>query len=71
MIEQLADMVLRFISESTSRIVYKPLPADDPLQRQPDSVFAREKLGGWEPKINLEEGLQITIDYFNHKLSIF
>lgn len=68
-IKQLAEMVLKFIPESTSKIVYKPLPADDPLQRQPDITLAKEKLN-WEPAIPLEEGLKKTIDYFKHKLSL-
>lgn len=68
-IKQLAEMVLKFIPESTSKIVYKPLPADDPLQRQPDITLAKEKLN-WEPVIPLEEGLKKTIDYFKHKLSL-
>lgn len=68
-IKQLAEMVLKFIPESKSKIVYKPLPADDPLQRQPDITLAKEKLN-WEPVIPLEEGLKKTIDYFKHKLSL-
>lgn len=67
-IKELAEMVLKFIPESTSQIVFKPLPADDPLQRQPDITLAREKLDGWEPKVGLEEGLKRTIDYFRRKL---
>jgi len=43
--------------------VFKPLPADDPRQRQPDISLAREKLG-WAPTIDLRDGLQRTIDYF-------
>jgi len=66
-IKQLAEMVLKFIPESTSKIVYRPLPSDDPKQRQPDISLAKEKLT-WEPKILLEEGLKKTIDYFRHKL---
>lgn len=69
-IKQLAEMVLRLIPESVSRISYKPLPSDDPLQRNPDITLARENLGGWEPKVQLEEGLLKTIDYFRHKLSM-
>jgi UDP-glucuronate decarboxylase len=44
-------------------MIRKPLPADDPLQRQPDISFARRTIG-WEPKIQLEEGLRRTIAYF-------
>lgn len=69
-IKQLAEMVLRLIPESVSKISYKPLPSDDPLQRNPDITLARENLGGWEPKVQLEEGLLKTIDYFRHKLSM-
>jgi dTDP-glucose 4,6-dehydratase len=48
---------------SKSKIVYKPLPADDPKQRRPDITKARELLG-WEPKINRKEGLARTVQYF-------
>lgn len=68
-IKELAEKVLAMIPESKSKIVYKDLPQDDPRQRQPDISLAKEKLG-WEPKIKLEEGLEKTIDYFKHKLSI-
>jgi UDP-glucuronate decarboxylase len=60
---QLANKVLELIPESRSKIVCKPLPSDDPIQRQPDITLAREKLG-WEPKVGLVEGLRKTIDYF-------
>ncbi|MDD5450344.1 MAG: SDR family oxidoreductase [Desulfovibrionales bacterium] len=53
------------LTNSKSRIVFKPLPQDDPIQRQPDITLAGEKLG-WEPKIGLEEGLKQTIIYFEH-----
>lgn len=65
---QLAETVLR-LTGSASRIVYKPLPADDPMQRQPDIALARERLGGWEPQVPLEQGLQKTIAYFDALLS--
>jgi UDP-glucuronate decarboxylase len=61
-IKTLADKVLA-ISGSASNIVYKPLPVDDPIKRRPDINLAKTKLG-WEPKIQLNEGLQKTIDYF-------
>ena len=48
---------------SDAKIVHKPLPADDPLQRKPDITLAKTKLG-WEPKIKLREGLAKTIDFF-------
>jgi len=53
---------------SRSEIIRKPLPADDPIQRQPDISLARQKLG-WEPAIQLDEGLRKTIDYFDRLLS--
>jgi UDP-glucuronate decarboxylase len=59
---QLAEHVLR-LTGSRSRIAFKPLPADDPRQRQPDIALARKTLG-WEPKSALEEGLMRTIEYF-------
>lgn len=62
-IKVLAEKVLALIPENKSQIVYKPLPQDDPRQRQPDISLAKEKLG-WEPKINLDEGLKKTIEYF-------
>ncbi|MGB9911217.1 MAG: UDP-glucuronic acid decarboxylase family protein [Microgenomates group bacterium] len=59
---QLAKLVLK-ITKSKSKIVFLPLPKDDPKQRRPDISLAKEKLG-WEPKIKLEEGLKRTINYF-------
>jgi len=59
---ELAEMVIK-LTASKSKIIFKPLPQDDPLQRQPDITLAKEKLG-WEPKIKLEEGLGKTIEYF-------
>ena len=56
------------LTGSRSKIVYLPLPADDPTQRQPDISLAKEKLGGWEPKISLREGLTKTIEYFDKLL---
>ena len=52
---------------SSSKIVYRPLPTDDPKQRRPDITRARELLG-WEPKVQLEEGLVKTIEYFRTKV---
>lgn len=60
---ELARKVIE-LTGSKSGIVFKPLPGDDPKQRKPDISLAREKLGGWEPNIHLEEGLIKTIDYF-------
>ncbi|MES2937378.1 MAG: UDP-glucuronic acid decarboxylase family protein [Pseudomonadota bacterium] len=62
-IRQLADKVLE-LTGSRSPLVHKPLPSDDPVQRQPDIRLARERLG-WEPKVQLEEGLRKTIAYFD------
>ena len=59
---QLAEVITR-LTGSRSKIIFKPLPQDDPLQRCPDIDLAREKLD-WEPKIDLEEGLRRTIEYF-------
>jgi UDP-glucuronate decarboxylase len=63
---ELAEAVIR-LTDSSSKIIYEPLPQDDPLQRQPDISLAREKLG-WEPVIPLEEGLKKTIEYFDDLL---
>lgn len=56
------------ITGSKSKIVYLPLPEDDPTQRQPDISLARKKLNGWEPKIPLKDGLIETIQYFDQML---
>ncbi len=61
-IKQLAEIVVR-MTGSKSKLVQRPLPADDPTQRKPIIDLARNKLS-WEPKIALEEGLRKTIDYF-------
>lgn len=58
----LAEMVVS-LTASRSKIIFKPLPQDDPLQRQPDITLATKCLD-WEPKLNLEEGLKKTIEYF-------
>jgi UDP-glucuronate decarboxylase len=67
-IKQLAEETLKLVPEVTgktarSKIVQKPMPADDPTQRQPDITLAKSKLG-WEPKVPLREGLKKTIQYF-------
>jgi len=61
-IKQLAEKIIE-LTGSSSKLEYKPLPSDDPTQRQPDITLAK-KLLGWEPKIQLEEGLKKTIPYF-------
>ena len=66
-IRELAEKVLQMIPESKSKLVFKPLPADDPRQRQPDISLAKEKLQ-WEPKVALELGLEKTILYFKNLL---
>ncbi len=63
---ELAEKVLK-LTRSRSRIVFKPLPQDDPGRRCPDITLAK-KILGWEPKVSLEEGLLLTIDYFRQKL---
>jgi UDP-glucuronate decarboxylase len=61
-IRELAEAVLR-LTGSASRLVFRPLPQDDPTQRQPDISLARNLLG-WTPNVPLEEGLKKTIAYF-------
>jgi dTDP-glucose 4,6-dehydratase len=65
-IEEIARTIVRLVG-STSRIVYRPLPVDDPKQRQPDITRARTLLG-WEPTVGLEEGLRKSIDYFKTRM---
>lgn len=65
-IKELAEKVIE-MTGSRSKLLYKPLPADDPAQRKPDIALAQEKLG-WAPKICLEEGLKKTIAYFEEEL---
>jgi dTDP-glucose 4,6-dehydratase len=66
-IEEIARTIIRLVG-SSSKIVYRPLPVDDPKQRQPDITRARTLLG-WEPKVGLEEGLLKTVGYFKEKLA--
>jgi UDP-glucuronate decarboxylase len=58
----LAQTIIR-LTESSSKIVFKPRPTDDPAKRKPDISLAREALD-WQPQVNLEEGLKKTISYF-------
>lgn len=60
---ELARAVIE-MTGSSSQIVHQPLPQDDPRQRQPDITYARELLG-WQPKVELEEGLRRTVEYFH------
>lgn len=62
-IRQLAEKVIELVG-SKSKIIYKPLPSDDPKRRQPDITRARQELNGWKPEIQLEEGLKHVIEYF-------
>jgi len=65
---ELAQLVLK-LSGSKSKIVYEPLPSDDPKQRQPNIDLAKAKLG-WTPKVSLEDGLRETICYFSKLLNV-
>ena len=65
---ELAEMVIK-LTDSKSKLVFEPLPSDDPMQRKPDITLAKKVLD-WEPKIKLEEGLVKTIEYFKKTLSL-
>ncbi len=65
---ELADIVLE-VTNSSSQVIFEPLPVDDPTQRQPDLTLARSKLG-WEPTVSLREGLTRTIPYFAECLGV-
>jgi UDP-glucuronate decarboxylase len=65
-IKELAEKIIA-LTGSRSKLVYKPLPADDPRQRQPDITLAKRELG-WEPAISLDEGLKKTIEYFRTEI---
>ena len=65
-IKEIAETIIR-MTGSKSQIVYRPLPTDDPKQRRPDITRARTLLG-WEPKVQLDEGLVKTIEYFRTKV---
>jgi UDP-glucuronate decarboxylase len=67
-VRELAERVIA-LTNSRSRIVHRPLPRDDPMQRCPDITLAKQKLG-WEPKVPLAEGLQRTIAYFDQLLRV-
>ena len=64
---QLAETILR-MTGSKSRLIFQPLPSDDPKQRRPDISIAKTKLG-WEPKVSLQDGLEPTIAYFRGVLN--
>jgi UDP-glucuronate decarboxylase len=65
-VRELADEVCRIVGQNV-RVTYKPLPQDDPTQRQPDITRAREWLG-WEPRIPLADGLERTVEYFRQRI---
>ncbi len=65
---ELAENILR-LTNSKSKLTFKPLPQDDPRQRQPNIALAKEKFG-WEPSVQLEDGLKQTIQYFRRKLDV-
>jgi UDP-glucuronate decarboxylase len=65
-IRELAEKVIEQTG-SKSKLVFKPLPSDDPLQRQPDISLAKSALG-WQPSVRLDEGLRRTIAYFQSGL---
>lgn len=67
-LKDFAEEILQ-LTGSQSKIVYHPLPQDDPKQRQPDITRARQILG-WEPRVDRSEGLKITLDYFKKKLGV-
>jgi len=66
-IRELAEMIIE-LTGSSSEIIYEKLPEDDPVQRQPDITLAKKLLNGWKPVVELEEGLQQTIEYFKETL---
>lgn len=63
---ELAESILKFTG-SKSKIMFRPLPEDDPVRRRPDITLAKKKLN-WQPRVSLEEGLKETIQYFKNKL---
>ena len=65
-IRELAEETLRQLPDSKSKLVFRPLPADDPRRRRPDISLAKELLG-WEPKVPLADGLAKTIEYFRSR----
>jgi UDP-glucuronate decarboxylase len=66
-IKELAERIIELI-DSKSKIIWLPMPQDDPLQRRPDISLARKNLSDWHPNISLDEGLGYTIEYFRKKL---
>ena len=66
-IKQFAEEIIR-ITRTKSTIEYKPLPVDDPKVRQPDITRAKEVLS-WEPRVEFDEGIKKTVDYFKASLN--
>ncbi|MDA3874464.1 MAG: SDR family oxidoreductase [Kiritimatiellae bacterium] len=64
---ELAEKVIE-LTGTSSKLIFQPLPQDDPKQRKPDISLAKEKLNGWQPTVQLEEGLTHTIEYFRTQL---
>lgn len=65
---ELAETILD-LTGSSSQLIFKPLPQDDPRQRQPETTLAKMNLNGWEPHVQLKEGLAKTIEYFETLIS--
>jgi len=65
-IREMADLVIE-LTGSSSELQFDPLPVDDPMQRKPDLTLARTRLG-WEPRIQLREGLERTVEWFRSRL---
>ena len=66
---ELADLIIKLTS-SNSKLVFLPLPSDDPKQRKPDISLAFNKLDQWKPEVKLEDGFLETINYFKTALGI-
>jgi len=64
---ELAKMIIE-LTGSKAKLVFKPLPADDPCRRKPDISLAQQKLGGWSPAVCAKDGLLKTIEYFENEL---
>ena len=64
-IKELAEKIIKTIG-SKSKLIYLPLPQDDPTQRQPDISLAKKMLNNWEPKVEIDEGLRKTVEYFKN-----
>jgi dTDP-glucose 4,6-dehydratase len=67
-IREFAEVILKHTPGSTSKIIYEPLPVDDPKQRRPNITKARTHLQ-WEPKVTLDDGIRATLEYFRGKVT--